>query len=143
MTEEVEPGLTGATHREIDQRWCGVPIELESGSAVVQWRAPAEARVDAAGLVHGGFTFGVADHAAMLAVNDPLVVLVGANVRFLAPVAVGDLMVARAQVLSSAGRRSQVECVARVDERVVLEATFECVITRSHPLAGRGGEEVR
>jgi acyl-coenzyme A thioesterase PaaI-like protein len=41
---------------------------------------------DQRGLVHGGFTFGLADYAAMVAVNDPNVVLGAAEVRFLAPV---------------------------------------------------------
>jgi acyl-coenzyme A thioesterase PaaI-like protein len=46
--------------------------------------------VDAHGLVHGGFVFGLADYAAMLAVNDPNVVLGAAEARFLKPVRRGD-----------------------------------------------------
>jgi acyl-coenzyme A thioesterase PaaI-like protein len=46
--------------------------------------------VDDRGLVHGGFVFGLADHAAMLAVNDPNVVLGAASTRFLKPVRVGE-----------------------------------------------------
>ena len=44
---------------------------------------------DGRGLVHGGFTFGLADFAAMCAVNDPNVVLGAATCKFLAPVQVG------------------------------------------------------
>lgn len=54
---------------------------------------------DEAGLVHGGFVFGLADYAAMLAVNHPHVVLGAAQVRFVKPVAVGDRLLAVADVL--------------------------------------------
>lgn len=67
-----------------------------------------EMAADAAGLVHGGFVFGLADHAAMLAVNHPNVVLGSAAVRFLRPVAVGERLVAEATVAETAGRRNRV-----------------------------------
>jgi len=40
---------------------------------------------DARGLVHGGFTFGLADYAAMLAVNEPTVVLASAQTKLITP----------------------------------------------------------
>ena len=49
---------------------------------------------DEKGLIHGGFIFSVADYSAMLAVNEPTVVLAGANVKFLKPVIVGDEILA-------------------------------------------------
>ncbi len=128
-----------ATHLGVDARWCGRPRRLEPGGAEVEWPAPGEAGVDAEGLVHGGFTFGVADYAAMLAVNDPLVVLLASEVTFPAPVAVGDLVIARATVEEEAGRRRRVRCVATVGATVVLEGYFDCVIAREHPLARRKG----
>ncbi|MEZ4484205.1 MAG: hotdog domain-containing protein [Syntrophotaleaceae bacterium] len=66
---------------------------------------------DDAGLIHGGFTFGLADYSAMLAVNDPHVVLGGAETRFLAPVQCGEVMVATAEVVEAQGKsvRSIVE----------------------------------
>ena len=128
-----------ATHLGIDESWCGRAEELTPGRAVVTWRAPAAAAVDEEGLVHGGFTFGVADHAAMLAVNDPAVVLIGSQVRFVAPVAVGDLVVAEARVLGEEGRRRRVHCVASVGGEPVLDGEFECVLAKEHPLSRRNG----
>jgi acyl-coenzyme A thioesterase PaaI-like protein len=128
-----------ATHLGAHPLWCGRPRQLEPGSAEVEWSAPPEAGVDAEGLVHGGFTFGVADYAAMLAVNDPLVVLLASEVRFPAPVAVGDVVIARATLEGEQGRRRRVHCVATVGATVVLEGHFDCVIAREHPLArGKG-----
>ena len=82
------------THLSIDPRLCGAPVTLSPGQATVQFVATAQMAVDEHGLVHGGFVFGLADHAAMLAVNDPNVVLGAADTRFLAPVRVGDVVTA-------------------------------------------------
>ena len=60
---------------------------------------------DDRGLVHGGFIFGMADYAAMVAVNDPLVVLGSAETKFLKPVQVGDTVEAVARVQSESGKK--------------------------------------
>ena len=97
--------------------------------------ATAEMAADAAGLVHGGFLFGLADHAAMLAVNHPLVVLAGAEVRCLHPVQIGDVLTAHAEITSSQGRRFGVECRVAVGPREVFRGTFDCVVPKQHVLA--------
>ena len=86
-----------ATHIGIDHGLCGVPVSLGVGSATVQLSTSPAMAADAHGLVHGGFVFGLADHAAMLAVNDPHVVLGAAETRFTAPVRVGEVVVAEAR----------------------------------------------
>lgn len=48
-------------------------------------------------------TFGLADYAAMLAVNEPTVVLGKAEVRFLKPVKVGERLLARTRILENSG----------------------------------------
>ena len=80
------PGPTSSA----DPRFCGTLVELGEGSARVALDAIDSMVVDAQGLVHGGFVFGLADYAAMLAVNDPNVVLGAAETRFLKPVRRGD-----------------------------------------------------
>ena len=57
----------------------------------------ARMAADGSGLAHGGFIFGLADYAAMIAVNHPNVVLGAAEVRFLKPVVSGETVVARGQ----------------------------------------------
>jgi uncharacterized protein (TIGR00369 family) len=104
------------THLAIDRRLCGEPLDpagAAAGTARVGLTAVPEMAADAAGLVHGGFVFGLADHAAMLAVNHPNVVLGSAAVRFLRPVAVGERLVAEATVVESAGRKSRVTVEVR------------------------------
>jgi acyl-coenzyme A thioesterase PaaI-like protein len=133
------------THRALDRPLCGEPVSVTPGAAEVALVATAEMAADERGLVHGGFVFGLADHAAMLAVNEPNVVLVRAEVRFVAPVAVGDRMTARARVETSGagGARPVVEAEVMVEERAVFEGTLHCAVPSRHVLAlDRGdGEE--
>jgi uncharacterized protein (TIGR00369 family) len=103
--------VTPRTHLAIDRRLCGEPLDVpgaDAGTARVALTALPEMAVDAAGLVHGGFVFGLADHAAMLAVDEPFVVLVSAAVRFLRPVRVGERLVADARREDAQGRKSRV-----------------------------------
>ena len=105
------PAVQPRTHLELDRRLCGEPLDsaaTAAGTARVGLTTVPEMAADAAGLVHGGFVFGLADHAAMLAVNHPNVVLGSAAVRFLRPVAVGERLIAEATVAETAGRRSRV-----------------------------------
>ncbi|MFP3940448.1 MAG: PaaI family thioesterase [Thermoanaerobaculia bacterium] len=124
------------THRLLDRILCGEPVLVEEGRAEVTLPASRQMAADAPGLIHGGFVFGAADHAAMLAVNEPTVVLVRADVRFVAPVAVGDRMVARARVVEGAGDPSRpvVEAEVEVGGRTVFTGTFECALPAHHVL---------
>jgi uncharacterized protein (TIGR00369 family) len=126
--------LEPETHLAIDQRWCGEPRELREGYCRVELTAAAEMRADERGLVHGGFVFGLADYAAMLAVNEPNVVLGSAQVRFLKPVVTGDVLTAEATVVERAGRKRIVAVdVQRADE-LVFRGDFVCFTPAEHIL---------
>lgn len=127
------------THHAISARLCGTPRLLAKGGAEVDLDTVEEMRADASGLVHGGFVFGLADYAAMLAINEPNVVLGSAEMRFLSPVVVGDRLHATARLLGVEGKRHRVEVhVNRRDERV-FEGTFVCFVPAQHVLAQRTG----
>lgn len=121
------------THLEISARLVGAPVEIGPGRAVARLAAVAEMAADERGLVHGGFAFGLADYAAMLAVNDPNVVLGASECRFLAPVVVGETMTARAQVEEEKGGKRLVRCVVETD-RKVFEGSFTCFVLEKHVL---------
>ena len=135
--------MTATTHLAIDRRLCGEPVALAPGEATVAWTAPPEAAADAAGLVHGGFVFGVADHAAMLAVNEPTVVLGSAEVRFSRPVVVGEALLARARVEEASGqtsgRRRIVAVTVSRGEEAVFSGRFIALVPDRHVLAGAAG----
>ena len=126
--------LLAATHQSIDKRLCGEPIEIGEGSAVVVLVTLPEMAADERGLVHGGFVFGLADYAAMLAVNHANVVLGSAEVRFLKPVSVGERLVAEAGVEENDGRRARVRVEVRRGEETVMAGAFLCFTLESHVL---------
>lgn len=128
------------THLAIDRRLCGEPVEIGEGSAVVAWTALPEMAADERGLIHGGFVFGLADYAAMLAVNHSNVVLGSAEVRFLKPVVVGERLVARATVEETDGRKSRVRVEVLRGEEAVMAGSFRCFTLEHHVLDAGGGK---
>jgi acyl-coenzyme A thioesterase PaaI-like protein len=113
---------------------------MRRGSFTAALDATSPMAVDAQGLVHGGFVFGLADYAAMLAVNDPNVVLGAAETRFLKPVRVGDRMIASAQTLDARGRKREVRVEAAVNSEKVFEGTFICFVLERHVFEGVGSK---
>jgi acyl-coenzyme A thioesterase PaaI-like protein len=122
------------THLSIDRRLVGEPLEVDEGTAVASLVTTPEMAADDRGLVHGGFVFGLADYAAMLAVNDPYVVLGSAEVRFTKPVRVGERLLARAAVEEANGRRSRVGVQVLRGGEVVMAGTFVCFTLERHVL---------
>lgn len=125
-----------ATHRKIDERLCGKVVELAEGFAAVEIATVPEMAADDQGLVHGGFLFGAADYAAMAAVNDPFVVLGGAEVRFLRPSRAGDVVRFSARVTESDGKKRRVE-VSGTDSSggECFSGVFSCFALARHVLA--------
>lgn len=123
------------THLGIDAGLCGAPVRLAEGYAEVRLTTVPAMAVDETGLVHGGFVFGLADHAAMLAVNDPNVVLGAANTRFLRPLRVGDVVIAVASRGAVQGRKHAVTVEVRRGEEPVMTGEFHCVVLDRHVLA--------
>jgi acyl-coenzyme A thioesterase PaaI-like protein len=125
------------THPLIDPELVGVPFQLGEGTATAVLTTTARMAADARGLVHGGFVFGLADYAAMLAVNDPNVVLGAAESRFVAPVEVGEVVTAVARRTAIERRKHTVEVVASVGEREVFRGSFATFVLDAHVLDGR------
>lgn len=122
------------THQQINQALCGQPQALEPGYSRVQLHTTDQMATDSYGLIHGGFIFGLADYAAMLAVNHPYVVLGASDVKFLKPSSVGDILTAEARVESVDGKKHVVKVVVKKEERPVFEGIFTCFILKQHVL---------
>ena len=120
--------------RIVDTGLCGEPEGLSEGQATVVLSTIPAMAADARGLVHGGFIFGAADYAAMLAVNDPHVVLGSADLRFTAPVTVGQRVRCEAIVFETSGRKRRVEVACSVGERVVAKGTLTAFVLDRHVL---------
>jgi acyl-coenzyme A thioesterase PaaI-like protein len=126
------------THEKIAAHLCGTPLAISEGRAHVALDISAEMAADGRGLAHGGFTFGLADYAAMLAVNEPTVVLAGATLKFLGPVVVGDRVEAEATVDRHDGKKRWVKVVVKRAGQPVLEGELFAVIPDRHILDAKG-----
>lgn len=125
------------THLGIDRALCGEPVALGEGTATVALHTTPAMGADAQGLVHGGFVFGAADYAAMLAVNDPYVVLGAADTKFTAPVRVGQTVTLTATRTSVDRRKHTIEVTGAVGDTAVFSGTFTTFVLDGHVLDGR------
>lgn len=122
------------THHNISQILCGRPILVETGRSQVELATTPEMEADASGLVHGGFIFGLADYAAMIAVNHPNVVLGAADVKFLKPVRTGETLVAHAKVENIAGKKRIIAVRVNRTDEIVFQGEFTCFTLDRHVL---------
>ena len=125
------------THLAIDRNLCGEPLYIGDGESRLSFKALPEMAADNTGLVHGGFVFGLADYAAMLAVNHPHVVLGSAHVKFLKPVQVGDALEAQGAVQKVEGKKQLVDVVVNRGGNIVFSGTFTCFVLDRHILEPR------
>ena len=123
------------THLKIDKRYSGEVIELKEDYARVKLATTSEMILDESGLIHGGFIFSLADYSAMLAINEPTVVLGGANVRFLIPVKEGDELIAEAMLSRVDGKKLIVDVNIKRDSEIIFIGEFYCFVTETHVLA--------
>ncbi len=122
------------THNLIDSELCGNLLELKENFSCIELVTTKRMAVDDKGLIHGGFIFGLADYAAMLAVNDPNVVLGASETKFLKPVKSGETVIAEAIVRNSDGIKRFVDVVVKKDDVQVFKGSFTCFILDNHVL---------
>ena len=123
------------THLKTSKQWVGNLLELSEGKATVELETQEAMAVDDHNLVHGGFIFGLADYAAMLAINHPNVVLGGSSNRFLKPVVVGETVCAKANLAREEGKKKIVEVNVERGEETVFTGEFICFIPEKHVLS--------
>ena len=122
------------THQKISHALCGQPLAVGEGGSRVELKTTPDMAVDDFELVHGGFIFGLADHAAMIAVNHPNVVLGAADVKFLKPVKVNETVIAEAKVTEQAGRKQVVSVSVKRGDDIVFDGLFTCFVLDRHVL---------
>jgi len=125
-----EVGLN--THQHINKELCGNIVELSEGYAKVELLTTREMSVDNMGLIHGGFTFSAADFAAMAAVNEPNVVLVSSECRFLSPVKAGDTVIFEAKERYRESRKRRIHVIGKFKNIKVFEGDFLAVVLDRH-----------
>ncbi|MCF6183407.1 MAG: PaaI family thioesterase [Bacteroidales bacterium] len=123
------------THLFTSDELAGKIVKIEKSKAVVELSPLKSMRVDKYGLLHGGFIFGLADYAAMLAVNEPNVVLEKANVKFIKPVTIQEKIIAKAKIVNSKKNKYIVEVeVYNEQNEILFWGSFVCFVTSKHVL---------
>ncbi len=122
------------THLKINADLCGRVVEITDKGSKITLKINSNMAVDDKGLTHGGFIFGLADYAAMVAVNHPNVVLGAANVKFLKPTKVGDTLIAMATKQEASGKKQVIKVDVQRGEVVVFSGDFTCFVLEKHVL---------
>lgn len=122
------------THEKISSNEVGAIIKLERGYVELKFTTRREMVADELGLIHGGYIFSAADYAAMAAVNEKNVVLVGSECKFLSPVKFHDEVNVIARVEHEEGHKRTVHVEAFVLDLKVFEGDFKTVVTKRHVL---------
>jgi uncharacterized protein (TIGR00369 family) len=124
------------THLLASEKFIGSVVSIEKNGAIVKLKITKEMLVDKFNLAHGGFVFGLADYAAMVAINEPTVVLGKAEVKFLKPVQIDAELTAKATINKKPeGKKTSVSVVVENEkEEIVFEGEFICFVLDKHVL---------
>ncbi len=122
------------THKLINERFSGKILEVFENRAKSILHTNIDMVADDMGLIHGGFIFSAADYAAMVAVNDPNVVLGASECRFVAPVRKGESVIFEASVIAQKGKKVTVEVRAFVESKEVFKGVFITFVLNGHVL---------
>ena len=132
--QDVDLQVVLQTHNKINTDLSGEILLQEKGYVELRLVTTPDMIADSVGLIHGGFIFSAADFAAMAAVNEKNVVLVGSDCQFLSPVKFHDEVNVVARVRHKEGRKRNVHVEAFVLDIKVFEGEFKTVVTEKHVL---------
>ncbi|SNR31901.1 hotdog domain-containing protein [Lutibacter flavus] len=124
------------THLLTSKKLVGDVVSIKNDAATVSLKITKEMVVDQYNLAHGSFVFGLADYAAMVAINEPTVVLGKAEVKYLKPVVLDDVLTAEATITNKTnGKKIEVTViVSNSENNVVFEGNFICFVLEKHIL---------
>jgi acyl-CoA thioesterase len=97
-------------------------VAAAGGTAIAQMQVRAD-MVNGHGMAHGAFVFAVADTAFACACNShgPVTVAAAADITFVAPARLGDLLMARAEERTRFGRSGIYDVTVRRGDDVIAE----------------------
>ena len=122
------------THLKIKSTLVGNLVAMSKNSSKVVLQTTHDMSVDEFGLIHSGFLFGSAEYAAVAAVNEPNVVVIGCRSKFFAPAKVGDLITFEAKGRFEDARKREIKVIGMINEIKVFEGLFQAVLLEKHIL---------
>ena len=121
--------------KKLRSSFTGDIVELEDGYVKTKFEPNDDMIIDDYNLIHNGFIFSAANFAILAAINNPYVVLVTSNVKFLAPIEMGNVIDFEARVIHKYARKREVEVVGRISDIKVFEGLFLAVVLDQHILS--------
>lgn len=122
------------SHQKIKNAYVGNITAMAKNQASVILQTTNDMIVDEFGLVHNGFIFGAAEYAAIAAVNQENIVIIGCRSKFFAPAKVGDIITFEAKGRFEEARKREVKVTGIINEIKVFEGTFQAVLLEHHIL---------
>lgn len=125
------------THLLASEKLIGSVVSIDKNKATVSLKITKDMVVDNFNLAHGSFVFGLADYAAMVAINEPTVVLGKAESKFLKPVVLDDDIIAVATITDNSHPKKTIVSVEVKNQNnaLVFEGEFVCFVLENHILA--------
>ena len=121
--------------KKLRSSFTGDIVELEDGYVKTKFEPTDEMVIDDYKLIHNGFIFNAADFAAMVAVNNPYLVIITSNTKFLAPIELGNVVDFEAKVVHKYARKREIKVIGTVSDIKVFEGLFLVVILDQHILS--------
>ena len=94
--------------KDINFRLCGELVGLGHNISKVTFMPTEDMCVDSR-LIHSGFVFGAASHGALTALNKKNSLIIGADIKFLAPIELGHEVIFQAEALQDDTKKCEVK----------------------------------
>ena len=127
-------------HSKIKTNFSGNLIELKKGQSKVVLPTTSDMIVDEFGLIHSGFIFGAAEYAAVAAINEENIVIIGCRAKFFAPAKLGDVIEFEAKGRFEEARKREIKVIGKINGVKVFEGIFQAVLLEKHILQTQIGE---
>ena len=138
---EDEDFLNKPDYESVVQRVCqnidssnGVIKELKNQQANVLLETTSKMILDKSGLVHSGNLYSSAAYSALLAVNHPNAIIIGVEMKFLAPIELGNEVLFKAQSLHEDTKKREVKVEGFVLDIKIFDALFSVAVLDKHIL---------
>ncbi len=116
-------------YKKINREFCGeLVLPLERNRAVVKFIPTEKMITDDKMLIHYGFVFNSASFCAMAAVNEPNSIIIYSEVKFLAPVELGNEVIFKANAIHSDLKKREIVVEGFMYNVKIFDAIFHIVV---------------
>lgn len=116
-------------YKKINRELCGeLILPLEKGRAEVRFSPTDKMVADDKMLIHFGFIFNSASFCAMAAVNEPNSIIIYSEVKFLAPLELGNEVIFKANAIHNDLKKREISVEGFMYNVKIFDAIFHIVV---------------